>query len=332
MDEAAVTRQREAEHGRGRHADTPREIPAKGWKDIAVRLFGAISRDRLMLIAAGITFYLVLALFPGLATFVSLYGIFTDPASLSDHLSYIEGFVPASGMELIQAQLTELVTQDPASLSIGFLISFAIAFWSANNGMKAMFEGMNVAYNESEKRGFIRLTLISFLFTLGAMAMAVLLIAVIGIIPAVLALVNLGDSADLLVRVGRWVLMVGAVLMAISLIYRFGPSRENAAWRWVTWGSALATLVWLIASFGFSFYLQNFADYNATYGSLGAAVGFMMWIWISVLIVLIGAELNSEMEHQTARDTTTGRPRPMGERGAVVADRLGESAEAPERG
>lgn len=323
----AEVQQRAEQTGRGRHAAAPREIPWKGWKDITTRVIGEISRDRVMLIAAGITFYLVLALFPALAAFISVYGLFADPATVSNQLSYLDGVLPSSGLELIQAQLVELAAQDQQALGIGFLVSFVVAFWSANNGVKAMFVGMNVAYDEEEKRSFVKLTAISFAFTIGVMMMAAFLIAVIAVIPAILALVRLGDVADTVVRLSRWLLLLGAVLVAISLLYRFGPSREEPQWRWVTWGSGLATVVWIIVSAAFSFYLQNFADYNATYGSLGAAIGFMMWIWISVTIILVGAELNSEMEHQTAIDTTTGSPRPLGERGAVVADELGAASD-----
>lgn len=323
----AEVQQRAEQTGRGRDAAAPREIPWKGWKDITTRVIGEISRDRVMLIAAGITFYLVLALFPALAAFISVYGLFADPATVSDQLSYLDGVLPSSGLELIQAQLVELAAQDQQALGIGFLVSFVVAFWSANNGVKAMFVGMNVAYDEEEKRSFVKLTAISFAFTIGVMMMAAFLIAVIAVIPAILALVRLDDVADTVVRLSRWLLLLGAVLVAISLLYRFGPSREEPQWRWVTWGSGLATVVWIIVSAAFSFYLQNFADYNATYGSLGAAIGFMMWIWISVTIILVGAELNSEMEHQTAIDTTTGSPRPLGERGAVVADELGAASD-----
>ncbi|MDZ5699629.1 YihY/virulence factor BrkB family protein [Chelativorans sp. M5D2P16] len=278
------------------------------------------TRERISLVAAGITFYLILALFPALAAFVSLYGFFADPQTVADHLTYLEGVLPAAGLDLIREQLNALTSGDPQSLGLGFLISFALAFWSANNGIKALFQGMNVAYGESEKRGFFKLTAITFACTIAAMFVVMLLIAVVGVVPAVLAFVDLGPLGNFLAEIGRWILLLFFAFLVIAALYRIGPSREKAQWQWVTFGGVLAVLVWLAASIGFSFYLRNFADYNATYGSLGAAIGFMIWIWISVLIVLVGAELNAEMEHQTSDDTTTGPEEPMGQRGAVVAD------------
>ncbi|WP_366658194.1 YihY/virulence factor BrkB family protein [Fodinicurvata sp. EGI_FJ10296] len=321
-----IIEQRATQAGRGREAKRPGEIPWAGWKDIVRRVIKEMIEDRIMLVAAGITFFLVLALFPALAAIVSLYGLFADPAGVTASLSYVEGVLPEPGIELIRSQLTDLASQNRQAVGLGFLASFAIAFWSANNGVKALFEGMNVAYNEKEKRGFLKLTALSFVFTIGAMLLFILLFAIVGVIPAVLGFVDLGAVTDILVRVGRWALMVLLVIVAIGLLYKFGPSRAKPQVRWISTGGILASIVWIVVSIGFSFYLQNFANYNATYGSLGAAIGFMVWIWISVLIVLVGAELNGEMEMQTAEDTTTGAPEPIGRRGAVVSDSLGAAS------
>ena len=315
--------QADSEAGRGREADWPSQIPHKGWKDVLWRVWSEITEDRVTLIAAGAAFYLLLALFPAMAAFVSLYGFFADPASISAQVEFLGGVLPAGGMDLIRDQLESLASQSSGALSWSFVLGLLISFWSANNGVKTLFEALNVAYEEKEKRSFVRLNLAAFTFTLGAMVIAILMIAVVGIIPAVLAVINLGQISEQLIAVGRWLLMLGLIVLGISLLYRYGPSRETAKWRWISWGSGLVTLVWIVASIGFSYYLQNFANYNATYGSLGAVIGFMLWTWISVVILIIGAEINSEMEHQTARDSTTGDPRPMGERGATVADTLG---------
>jgi membrane protein len=313
------------ERGRGRHAVTPSEMPAEGWKDILWRVYQEFTADRITLIAAGATFYLLLALFPALAAFVSIYGFVADPVTIADHIAFLGGVLPSGGVQLIESQLESLASQDQAALSFGFVSGLLIALWSANNGIKTLFEALNVAYDETEKRGFIKLNLISLLFTLGAIVIGILFIVSVGIVPAVLALLGLGGVAETLISLARWPILFAAAVFGIAILYRFGPSREYAKWRWVTWGSVLATAVWLIASVLFSWYLTNFANYNATYGSLGAVIGFMMWTWISVVILLFGAELNSEMEHQTARDTTTGRELPMGARGASMADTLGES-------
>jgi membrane protein len=320
-------RRNEAQAGRGRNADWPSEIPATGWWDIGWRVWDEVGKDRVMLVAAGVTFYLLLALFPALAAFVSLYGFVADPATVADHVSYLGGLLPSAGVEIIRRQLEALASQDEQALGIGFLIGLGIALWSANNGVKALFDAMNIAHEEVEKRGFVKLNLMSIAFTIGALLIGIGLILTVGAVPAMLAYLRLDAWAETLIAVGRWPVLLVAILTGISLIYRFGPSRRAPKWRWLSWGAALATVVWVGASWAFSFYLQNFADYNATYGSLGAVIGLMMWTWISVIILIVGAEINAEMEHQTKRDSTVGEPKPMGERGAVVADTLGKTAE-----
>jgi len=319
---------------RGRGAEWPSHIPKRGWLDVFWRIVARFSEDRVMLIAAGATFYLLLSLFPALAAFVSVYGFFADPTTIAEHLSVMRGILPQGALEMIEGQLMEFAGGRPDSLGISFLISFAIAFWSANNGVKTLFEALNIAYREREKRSFVSLNLLSFVFTIGFMLLATLLIAVVGILPALLALLPVDEFTDLLLRYARWPLLLLVAGLAIAILYRFGPSRARANWRWISWGSMLACIFWLIASAGFSFYLQGFADYNATYGSLGAAIGFMMWTWISVIVLLVGAQLNAEIEHQTAIDTTTGKAQPMGRRGAVMADTLGspqDGEEEPQR-
>jgi len=281
-----------------------------------------------MLIAAGVTFYLLLALFPALAAFVSLYGFVADPTTIAEHVSYLGGLLPHAGLEIIEQQLKALVSRDAEALGVGFVVGLALALWSANNGIKAMFDAMNVAYEEVEKRSFVRLNLQSAMFTLGAIAIATVMLLAVGIVPAMLALLHLERWTEVLIAIGRWPLLLVSIWCGISLIYRYGPSRHAAKWRWLNWGSILATVVWLTASAVFSYYLQYFADYNATYGSLGAVIGLMMWTWISVIILIVGAEINAEMEHQTAIDTTVGPPKLMARRGAVVADTVGRSSDA----
>jgi membrane protein len=315
------------ESDRGRAASRPSQIPALGWKDILWRLWEEFNKDRMLLVAAGASFYLLLALFPALAAFVSLYGFVADPTTVADHVAYLAGLLPSGGLDLIRGQLQALARQSNDALGISFFVGFAVALWSANSGVKAIFDAMNIAYEEEEKRGFFGLNLLSLTFTIGALLIGISMLLTVGIVPVMLKLLYLGSWTETIVSVGRWPLLMLAILTGISLVYRFGPSRERAKWRWLSWGAALATVVWLAASWGFSFYLQNFANYNVTYGSLGAVVGLMMWIWISVIILIVGAAINAEMEHQTACDTTTGPPLPMGERGAYVADTLGKASE-----
>jgi membrane protein len=322
-----IDEKRAGEEGRGRDAERPSHIPAKGWLDVLWRVWASISEDRILLVAAGTTFYLLLALFPALAAFVSLYGFVADPTTIAEHIAFLGGVLPTGGYEIIRGQLESLARQETGALSIGFLVGLAVALWSANSGIKSLFDGLNIAYGEEEKRGFLRLNLLSMGFTLCAILIGIALIVSVGVVPAVLAVMRLDEWADMLVRLLRWPVLLIVVGIGMAALYRFGPSREKARWRWLSWGAGVATVVWLIASWGFSFYLQNFADYNATYGTLGAVIGFMMWTWISVIILLIGAELNGELEHQTAKDSTTGPPQPLGSRGAVMADRVGKASD-----
>lgn len=311
---------------RGRGATSPEGIPLKGWWDILWRVYGKVNDDRVMLISAGVTFYLLLAVFPALTAFVSVYGFFGNPQTIYDHSAFLVGVLPHDALTLIQGQLEGLVRQTNDLLSFSFVFGFSVALWSANNGVKALFDGMNVAYQEYEKRSFFRLNLISLTFTLGAIFLGTFFLIALGVVPAVLAYANLSSWTEMLVRLARWPILFLVVVTGITLMYRFGPSREKAKWQWLTWGAVIATVVWIIASLGFSYYIENFADYNATYGTLGAVIGLMTWTWISVMIIIVGAEINAEAEHQTEEDSTTGHPKPMGERGAVVADTIGKSA------
>lgn len=277
------------------------------------------------MIAGGVTFYILLALFPALTAFVSVYGLLADPSNVADYVKQLQGVVPSAGIDIISQQLRSLAQQSTKALGISFLVSLAIALWSANGGVKALFDAMNVAYEENEKRSFFKFNLTALVFTLGVMLLAMTLIVVVGVIPVVLAFIGLGPVAEFLLLVLRWLLLVAATLFAISLLYRYGPSRALAKWRWISWGAVFATVCWFLVSWGFSFYLQHFANYNATYGALGAVIGLMMWIWISTIVVIVGAELNAEMERQTLRDSTAGPEQPKGERGAFVADQGPES-------
>ena len=308
---------------RGRDAETPSAIPAKGWKDVFWRVWKSLTQDHVMLIAGGVTFYLLLALFPALVAFMSIYGIFLDPATAVDHAQSLRGLMPPAAVDMIAEQLARLTTKQSDSLTVGLILSLIIAFWSANGGVKAMIEGLNYAYNEREKRSFVRVNTVAFAFTLGALALMVLLFVALAVIPAMLAVLNLGPVGNLVIRLLRWPLLVLTLGLSLTVLYRHGPSRRSPEWRWVTWGSAFATISWLIMSIAFTTYLDRIANFNDTYGALAAPIGFLFWVWLSIIVIILGAEINGEMEHQTAVDTTTGPNRPMGKRGAVMADTLG---------
>ncbi|WP_279482845.1 YihY/virulence factor BrkB family protein [Aureimonas sp. SK2] len=313
-----------AEEGRGRAAEHPGQIPAKGWKDVLWRTVQEFSADRLMLVAAGMTFYVLLALFPAVTATVSIYGLFTDASNFGDQMQVLSGFLPGGAMDIISEQMGRVASKEETKLGLGLAFGLGLALWSANAAMKTLFDALNIVYEEEEKRGFIRLTLVSLFFTLCAIVFLIVALAAVVVLPIALNFVGLGGIESWLL-VLRWPLLLVVVAGGLSVVYRYGPSRRRARWRWITPGAGLAAVLWVIFSIAFSWYAQNFGSYDETYGSLGAAIGFMTWIWISSMVVLVGAELDAELEHQTARDSTREPPRPMGRRGAVMADTLGEA-------
>ena len=308
---------------RGRLASSPSEIPARGWKDILLRVYSNISEHRVMALAAGMTYYSLLAIFPALAALVAIYGLFSDPTAIARHLDQLSGILPGGAVDVARGQLTRVASKGSGTLGATFVIGLGISLWSANAAMKSLFDTLNIVYGEQEKRGFLTLNAVSLSFTLAGILFVLAALGAVVVIPVVLNLIGLSNFADLMLRVARWPAMFVAVALALALIYRYGPSREAPQWRWITWGSAVAAVLWLGASALFSWYAASFGKFNETYGSLGAVIGFMTWLWISAIVILIGAELDAEMEHQTARDTTTGSPKPMGARGAKMADTVG---------
>ena len=307
----------------GRTADHPAEIPPRGWKDILIRTYRSISEDRVLALAAGVTYYVLLALFPGIAALVSIYGLVANPGDIGEMLASLAGAIPRDVIEIIRGQLTFLAAQDEKALGLAFFGGLLASLWSSNAAIKALFDALNVVYGEKEKRNFFRLTVLSLTFTAGLILFMVLALIGIVVIPAVLDFLHLGAMGELLINILRWPAMLAVVVLGLAVIYRYGPCRADARWRWITWGSIAAALLWFIVSMLFSWYASNFGNYNKTYGSLGAVIAFMMWSWLSTTIVLMGGELNAEIEHQTAKDSTTGGPRPLGARGARMADTVG---------
>ncbi len=302
-----VARAKRDEYGRGRSASTPSEIPARGWKDILLRVYQNISRDRVMLAAAGVAFYSLLAIFPAVAALVAIYGIFADPSSVAAHLDIVSGILPSGAIDVIRDQMNRVTAQGGGTLGATFVVGLAVSLWSANAAVKSLFDAFNMVYHEQEKRGLVRLNLISLGFTAGGIIFVLLAIGAMVLLPIALGYLGLAQQTAFLVRVLRWPALLVVIGVALALLYRYGPSRQRPRWHWISWGSAFAAVGWLIVLLLFSWYAQNFGSYNATYGSLGAVIGFMFWMWLSALVVLIGAELDGEMEHQTTRDTTTGR-------------------------
>jgi len=311
------------EPGRGRLAKSPVHIPPHGWTDVLWRTWHEIGRDRLPATAGGVTFYALLAIFPGIAAFVSLYGLFFDVGEVTRQLAQMAAFVPASVLTLVAEQMVRLTTERPEALSFAFLVSLLLSVWSANAGIASLFDGLNVVYGEKEKRNFFVRRIVSYAFTFAALIFATASTAILVAVPIGLGLLGLGET--MLVPL-RWLLVLALATFAFAVVYRYGPSRERARWRWVVVGAAAAALGWVAASLGFSWYVNHLAHYDVTYGPLGAVMGFMVWLWVCIFVVLLGAELSAELEHQTARDSTTGREAPIGERGAMMADSVGPSS------
>jgi membrane protein len=308
---------------RGRGATTPSEIPVRGWKDILLRVYSNVSRHRVMALAAGTIYYTILAIFPAIAALVAMYGLFSDPSTIGRQLDQLGGFLPGGALDIAREQLTRVSSKGAQTLGLTFLVGLAISLWSANAAMKSLFDTLNIVYGEEEKRGFFKLNAISLGFTAAGILFVLAALGSIVAVPVVLKYIGLSKAGDLLLRIGRWPAMYLVITFALAIVYRYGASRQTPQWRWITWGSAIAALLWLCASGLFSFYASNFGKFNETYGSLGAIIGFMTWLWISAIVILLGAEIDAEMEHQTARDTTEGPPKPLGARGARVADTVG---------
>jgi membrane protein len=311
------------EHGRGRQAMHPLQIPWRGWYDILWRTYREMNSDRILSIAGGVAFFILLAIFPAITALVSAYGLFFNGSTIADNVSLLNDVVPDNVLSIVHEQAARIASNSGGTLSMGFVAGILVSLWSAMGGAKAMIDALNVIYEQKESRSVIRLNLVALVFTLAGFAAFLLAIAAIVVLPLVLSPIGLGSLTETLTRMARWPVLLVALLIGLSVLYRYGPDRRAARWQWVTVGSVFAAVTWIVASFLFSWYLTSFANYNATYGSLGAAVGLMIWLWFSTIVVLLGAELNAEIEHQTARDSTIGAEKPLGSRGAVMADTVG---------
>ena len=316
-DPAALERE---EPGRGRAASSPIEFPWLGWRDILWRTYREVNRDRLNVVAGSVTYYTLLAIFPALGVFVSLYGLIADVRAVEVQLAQLSTIFPPDAVRLLGEQMMRLATGKPVGLSLAFVASLLLSVWSANAGMKSLFDGLNIAYDETEKRNYFYRTALTYGFT--AALLGFLIVVTVILVAAPIGLEALRLRTGWLIA-ARWPMVYAVAATAFTIAYRYGPSRRRARWRWLVPGGAAAAVLWMAGSAGFSWYLNNVARLDATYGSLGTVIGFMLWVWFSVMVVLLGAEFNAEIEHQTALDTTVGAPRPMGHRGAAMADTVG---------
>jgi membrane protein len=306
----------------GREAEKPTQLGA-GWKDVLRRVRAEATQDNLDMIAGGVAFYAFLALFPAIAAVVSVYGLVADPEAAVQQVRDATAGAPEDVRAMLIEQVERLSAQSSGTLGFSTMLTLLLTLWSANKGMKGLLTALNIAYGEPDERGFLAKNAKSFALTVGATVSVVVLLGLLVGLPPLLGYLGLGKVATITLQVLRWPLIAAWVLFGLAVIYRFGPHRENPQWRWVTPGSLAATVLWLFASVVFAVYAANFGNYNATYGSLGAVVILLFWLYLSAYVVLLGAEINAEAEHQTRKDTTRGPPRPLGKRGAYAADTLG---------
>jgi membrane protein len=317
--------ERDNGHAAGREAERPSEIPPRGWFAILRRVKAEVKEDNVTLLAAGVAFYAMLAIFPAIIAVVTVYGMVADPNQVESQVSEFAKGLPSGADALLTEQLRNVVDAGRQALSIGLAISLLAVLWSASSGVQGLVKGLNLVYDEQETRGFLKLRGLSLLLTLGAILVTVVALALIAVFPGVVDGLGLGQAAELAASIARWVVLALLVLVALAVVYRFAPDRANPRWRWVSWGAVVALVLWLLGSVGFSWYVDNFGKYNQTYGALAAVIILLLWLFLSSFAVLFGAELDAEIERQTARDTTTGPDRPLGRRDAEVADTVGES-------
>jgi membrane protein len=313
----------------GRDATRPLLIPLKGWWQVAQRVWIESGRDNLSVVAAGCAFYALFAVFPALSALIAIYGLTADPASAEQQFDMLASVLPQQAYDIVVEQIRRLAGASSQSLGWGLAFSLGLALWSVGNLVQALFAALNLAYEEPERRSLLRYYLSAFGFALLGIVGGVLMLVAIVYVPLLFAYAGFSSAFALLVKLLRWPALALVVLISLSLLYRYGPCRRSAKWRWVFVGATLATVVWLIASAGFSYYVSHFANYDRIYGSLGAVIVLLFWLYISFYIILIGAELNAQLELQTARDTTRGHPKPMGKRGAFVADNVAAGTKRP---
>lgn len=310
----------------GRQARRPIEIPQAGWRDILSRVWLALGHDNVSLVAAGLAMYALLAVFPSLAAAVSIYGIFASPADVIHDMNVFVAVLPPGAWDLFSRQLQDVASHAGRTLTVTAAVALVVSLWSARSGMASLMAAANIAYAESEKRGFIRQILVSLAFTGGGIV-GFLLMLLLGVAtPLAVKAIGIGTGAAMVVSVLRWLLLWLVAVGGLAVIYRYAPARRRAKWKWVTWGSAVAATLWLAGSALFAIYVRTFATYGKTYGALGGVIALLMWFYLSSFTVVLGAEINAEMERQTRRDTTEGHQKPLGQRGAYAADTVGPAA------
>ncbi len=326
MAQAQTTRERSGPPP-GDDAKNPAQIPARGWLQVTKRAFAEGKADNVPILAGGVAFFAFLALFPAMIAALTLYGLVADPTTVADQIAQIAQLLPETARPLIVDQLNSIAQGSGGALGIGLIVSLLAAIWSASGGTMNLIKATNVAYDEDETRGFLKLRGIALALTLGAVVFILLAVALVAVVPVVLEALGLAGFALVIAQVLRWVLLVALVIAALAIVYRVAPDRDAPRLAWVSTGAIVATVLWVIGSVAFSLYVSNFGSYNKTYGALAGVIVLMLWLYLTSYVVLLGAEINAESEKQTSQDSTVGPEQPMGERGAEAADGV-----APERG
>jgi membrane protein len=307
-------------------------VPAKGWRDVVVRTLKEAKADGLSLLAAGVGFYALLALAPAVTALSGIYGLVADPGEAAGHVRDLLAAAPTEVREMVQEQLTTAAQRERKEAVLAVVFGLVLALWSASAGVQHLIQAINLAYDEDETRGFVRVRGLAVALAIGAIVFLALAVGVIAVLPAALANTAFGETARIAIGVLRWPALAVAMVVALGVLYRVAPDRQDAKWRWVGLGSIVGTVLWLVGSGLFSLYAANFGKYEDTYGALGGVVVVMLWLFLTAYVIVLGAELNAESERQTARDTTTGPHKPLGRRGAEAADTLGPSAEQVKAG
>jgi membrane protein len=315
----------------GIHAEKPTGIPWRGWKQILQRAWAENKADNMPIIAGGVAFFGFLSIFPALIALISLYGLVASPETVARQVEDLSAQLPDSAAELIGAQLEAIVNNSGSALSISLVVSILAALWSASGGVGNVVTAVNLAYDEVEARNFVRLKLLSLGLTFAAIVFVLVAFGLVAVVPQVIEALPLGVVGTVLAQVARWVLLLAVFSGALAVLYRVAPDRDSPRFTWVSLGAVIVTVIWAAVSVGFAVYVDNFGSYDKTYGAIAGVIVLMLWLYLTCYLVLLGAEINSEAEHQTAHDTTTGEPQPMGARDAQMADTLPEKPE-PEKG
>lgn len=306
----------------GHSATKPHQIPSKGWKEILKRTFSEIKDDHVQIVSAGIAFYFFLAIFPAIIAAINIYSLILEPAQIREQFMALKEMLPAQAYQIISGILEPMVNQSNNTLGWSLVISTLISLWSANKGMTALFEGLNIAYDEQDDRGFIKKTAITLFYTIGAIILGLISLLVLVFFPAYVDELGLTPGLESMISYARWLVIALLFITGLGLLYKNAPDRDDPKFSWASWGAILSTILWIGGSLLFSWYVNNFGSYDKVYGSFAAVIILMLWLFLTAFIILMGAELNGEMEHQTRRDTTVGEEEPMGQRGAFYADHV----------